>query len=173
MNTDPYTTPAANPHVTPLPASTGTVSAAAVEQLAATKPWVRFMSVITFIGAGFMLVAAAGMVMISMLGGLAGSRMPASQVNNPLSGAMGLGIAALYAVLSIVYIFPGVKLWKYAGSIAMLIQSGRDEDLVAALNQQRSFWKFVGILVLIMLVIYFIAIIGVAVFAGITAAKAH
>ena len=120
-----------------------------------------------------MLVAAAGIVIASMLGGLAGSRMPASQVNNPFSGAMGIGIAALYAVLSIVYIFPGLKLWNYASSIAMLLQTGRDADLVAALNHQRSFWKFVGVFMLVIIVIYFLAIFGAVLFAVISSAKAH
>ena len=173
MHTDPYSTPSANPQVTPSLAGPGTVSAAAVQQLAATKPWVRFISVLTFIGAGFMLIAAAGMALVGMVGGIAGSRMPAGQANNPFTGAMGVGLAVLYAALSIIYIFPGIKLWKYASAIGMLIQTGRNEDLVAALNQQRSFWKFVGILMISIMVIYVFAIIAIAVVAGVAAAKTH
>ena len=128
----------ANPHGTSILGVSGTVSAAAVEQLAATKPWVRFISVLTFIGAGFMLIAAVGMVMMGMMGG--SGKIPGNPANHLFSGAMGFGLAALYALWSIIYIFPGVKLWKYADSIAQLINSGRNDDLVAALNQQRSFW---------------------------------
>ena len=66
-----------------------------------------------------------------------------------------VAMAAMYAVLSIVHIFPAIKLWKYANAIAQLMQSGRDECLIEALNQQRLFWKFVGFLVfsILMLII--------------------
>jgi len=173
MNTDPYITPATYPPAVPIPDDAGTVSATAVQQLAATKPWVRFISVMTFVGAGFMLIAAAGMAVLGVVGGVAGRRMPAGPANNPFTSVMGFGLAALYVVLAIVYIFPGIKLWKYANAIAALIESGRNKDLVAALNQQRSFWKFVGIMLISIFVLYFIAIIGFVAFAGIAAAKAH
>jgi len=128
----------------------------------------------TFIGAGLMLIGAAGMAMIGVIGGVAGTRMPTSPANNPFSGVMGFAIAAIYVVMAIVYLFPGVKLWKYANAITALIETGRSEDLVAALNQQRSFWKYVGILLICIMVIYFIAVVGIAVAAGIAAAsRAH
>ena len=174
MNTNPYSTPAAIAPSGPPPISTAAVSAAVVRQLAATKPWVRFMAVITFIGAGFMLLAAAGMLLVGVVGGLTGPAvMAGSSMRNPFTGAMGFGLAALYAVLSIVYIFPGMKLWKYANSIALLIQSGSNDHLVEALNQQRSFWKFVGVMVCSMLILYVLIIIAVAVIAGIAAVTHH
>ena len=147
------------------------MSAAAVEQLAATKPWVRFISVMMFIGAGLMLLAAAGMVVMSVVGGTGGTL--GNPAKNPLAGPMGFAMAALYVALSIIYVFPGVKLWKYASSIAMLLQTGRNGDLVAALNQQRSFWKFIGVFLIVILAVYIIAIIGLMAFAGITAFKGH
>jgi len=52
MNTDPNYTSPGNPQEVSIPVTTGTVSAAAVQQLAATKPWVRFMAVMMFISAG-------------------------------------------------------------------------------------------------------------------------
>ena len=165
MEPNPYSTPATNPYGASNLATADAVSAAAVQQLAATKPWVRFMSVLTFIGAGFMLVAAVAMVGMGSMGAFAKSGAGAA-----FTGAMGFGMAAVYAVLSIIYIFPGIKLWKFASAIARLMQSGRDEDLVAALNQQRSFWKFVGILMLAILAIYLI-VIAVAIIGGVAAAN--
>lgn len=167
METNPYSTPAANPHGGSNVGG-GPVSAAAVQALAATKPWVRFMSVMVFIGAAFMVLAAIAMGVAAMSGTMMKSSGGAA---NPFTGPLGLVLIAVYVVLAIVYIFPGVKLWKYASSIAMLIQTGRDEDLVAALNQQRSFWKFMGVLVLVMLVLYVVLIVAGGVFAGISAAR--
>ncbi len=173
METDPYSSPAENPSGSNL-ASAGLVSAAAVQQLAATKPWVRFISVMTFIGAGFMSLGAAGMAMMGAMG-VTGAMGASSrnQVANPFVGGMGFGVAALYMVLAIVYLFPGVKLWKYVTAIAELIRTGRDEDLVAALNQQRSFWKFMGIMMIIMICLYILATVGVVIVGVAAAMKAH
>lgn len=146
------------------------VSVGAVEQLAATKPWVRFISVIIFIGAGFMLLGAIAMI----VAGSAGLMLGAAGRNAPsgFAGPFGMVLAAVYAVFAFVYIFPGVKLWKYANAIGSLIQTGSEQDLVAALTQQKSFWKFIGILMLAMLVIYVLAIIAGVAFAGFAAAAA-
>ena len=170
MENNPYTAPVGSSHE--ISTGSGTiVPSAAVEQLAATKPWVRFMSVITFVCAGFMLLIGAFMAVAGGAGMFAAaSKGGASPV---LAGSMGTIIAIIYAVLALVYIFPGLKLWKYASAIGRLIQSGSEEDLVAALNQQRSFWKFVGILVLSMLVLYVVIIIAGAAFAGFAAAAKH
>jgi Family of unknown function (DUF5362) len=167
METNPYSAPAANPSFGSNIGG-GPVSAAAVAALAATKPWVRFMSVMVFIAAGFMVLAAIVMGVAAMSGTMMKSSGGAA---NPFAGPLGLVLIAVYAVLAIVYIFPGVKLWKYASSIAVLMQTGRDEDLVAALNQQRSFWKLIGVMLLVMLVLYVVAIVAGGVFAGISAAK--
>ena len=174
MNADPYLTPAAYP---PPPADLSAVSAEAIQQLAATRPWVRFISVMTFIGAGFMLLGAAGMAVMGVVGGAAGAKLPPTSPNhqvNQFAGAMGFGIAALYVVLAVVYLFPGIKLWKYANAITTLTTSGRNHDLVTALDQQRSFWKFMGIMIIAMLILYVLVIIGAVAIAVIgAAANAH
>jgi hypothetical protein len=175
METDPYSSPAENPSGSNL-ASAGLVSAAAVQQLAATKPWVRFISVMTFIGAGFMLLAAAGMVLVGLVGASGALPKPSNGAPNPLVGGVGFGLAAVYAIMAFIYIFPGVKLWKYGSSIGQLLQTGRDEDLVAALNQQRSFWKFAGIMMILIICLYILVTIGVVMVgavAGFSAAKIH
>ena len=166
MENNPYSSPVNHPQTGLEFGNSNTVSVAVIEQLAATKPWVRLMSVITFIGAAFMLLGAAGMLLVGGMGAM--SRKPSAAV---LSGAMGFGIAAIYATLALVYIFPGVKLWKYASAIGSLMHSGTEVDLVAALNQQRSFWKFVGIIVLAIIVLYVFIIIAFVLFGSLAAAK--
>jgi len=167
MESNPYSAPAGS---TPeVPDGFGTrVSSEAVAQLATTKPWVRFISVITFIGAGFMMLAAAGMIMFSSVSGKLGDRgVPAG-----FTGSIGITLAIVYICMAIVHIFPALKLWKYADAIGSLIQSGSEQDLAAALKQQKSFWKFMGILILSVLVIYILIIVVAIGFAGFAAALA-
>jgi hypothetical protein len=51
MQNDPYATPAT--HVHHASPSNAAISQGVLQQLAGTKPWVRFISVLVFIGAGF------------------------------------------------------------------------------------------------------------------------
>jgi Family of unknown function (DUF5362) len=122
-----------------------------------------------FIGAGFMLLAAAGMLLVGGLGA-----MDAKGTASAIPAAAGVGIAIVYAAMAIVYIFPAMKLWKYASGIGRLIFSASDDDLIRALNEQRSFWKFVGILMIGLLALYMIGMIVMVIFAvGIGSALPH
>ncbi|MES2440914.1 MAG: DUF5362 family protein [Verrucomicrobiota bacterium] len=165
MSIDPYSSPSVN--VPPVNYSAeGMVTQGVLQQLAGTKPWVRFMSVLMFVGAGFMLLIALVML-------LAGGAIASSGKAGGLPAGATAGIAILYALLSVVYIYPALKLWGYANKIAALLVSGSMLDLEGALSQQRSFWKFIGILVIAMFVLYFVAIIALVAFGGLAAMKAQ
>ena len=123
------------------------------------------MSVLTFIGAGLMLLCALGMGVAGSVGGL-------SDKSGKGVGFL-IGVAIGYAVFAFIYIYPAVKLWKYASHIGALLSSGSMLDLEAALSQQRSFWKFLGIMVIVMFVLYFLIIIGMVAFGGFAAMQAQ
>ena len=114
--------------------------------LAATKPWVRLMSVLGFISAGFMILAGLGM----MLAGMATSDLGSGQA---------LAIGLLYPVFGLLYIVPSAYLFRYASRIGDYLRGGQEIQLELALDSQRSFWKFVGILTVIGMVV---AVLGMA-----------
>lgn len=165
MSIDPYSAPAM--HSSPVSRSSEAgIAQGVLRQLAGTKPWVRFISVLMFIGAGLMLLGALFML---VAGGtiLKSSKMGAAEMG------MMVPIAIAYALFAFLYIFPALKLWKYASRIGDLLNSGAVLDLEAALNEQRSFWKFVGIMALILLILYFVIFIGMIVVGGFAAMKAQ
>jgi hypothetical protein len=131
MQNDPYSTPLTNVQPTGH-SGHAEVSQGLIQQLAATKGWVRFISVLTFAGAGLMLLLALGMALM-------GSFMASATKNPMFSGGMGILIAVICGALAFVYIFPALKLWKYATCIGSLMASGATIDLERALNEQRSF----------------------------------
>jgi hypothetical protein len=159
MPIDPYASPAANEVFASQ--SSSAVSAGVIQQLAGTKPWVRFISVLTFIGAGLMLIL--GLVMMLM-----GSVIANASKNPMFTGGMGVVVAVIYIVMA-AYIYPGVKLWKYANYIGLLMSSGGVADLEMALSQQRSFWKFVGIILLVFVSLYALIFVGAIVLGGFAA----
>jgi Ca2+/Na+ antiporter len=118
-----------------------------IDQLARTKPWVRLFAVLMFLGAGSLLLIAAGMLVVGGIGATKSSGPWAG-----MSGAMPIAFAMVYVVLAL-------KLWKYASRIGQLVHTGSDMDLEGALNEQRAFWKFAGILMIVMIALYLVAII--------------
>ena len=160
---NPYATPSASAAV---PSATDSTMAtdAVIDQLRRTKPWVRLFSVIIFIGAGFMVLGGIAML-------LAGAAIFAASSSGTGSGAtpafLGPVFGISYLVFAALYIYPGVKLWNYASRIGDLVANRSLVSLEAALNEQRAFWKFVGITLIAVLCLYLLigiiaAIVAVA-----------
>jgi Family of unknown function (DUF5362) len=128
-----------------LPASPSLVAA----QLQRTQPWVRFLSIMGFILAGFM-------VLFGLVIGAAGAATGNYQT---------LGIMVMYPIMGVVYVFPSIFLLRYADRIKTFVASGQEQDLAGALDAQRSFWKFAGILTIISIVLALV-MVAIAVMVG-------
>lgn len=131
-----------------------------MQALGGTKPWVRFCSVIGFIATGMMVLGALAMLLAGgAMFAAGGTEAPAA-----LGAAMPVVMCLVYLAIAALYLFPSVKLWKYGTHILKLMNSQSMNDLELALEAQRSFWKFVGIMILVVLVIYVILIIAMVAF---------
>jgi hypothetical protein len=162
---NPYSAPVANLYGSSLGGSNEAVSPSTIAILSATKPWVRFMSVLMWIGVILMLLIGAGMGVVSTMG-------VAKSPTNPFGGSQLLIFAVVYGLMAFIYVFPALKLWKYANRIGSLGSTRSVSDLDAALNEQRSFWKFVGVMAIIMISLYLVIIIGFVAFGATAAMKA-
>lgn len=108
-----------------------------VEMLAKTQPWVRFLSVLGFIGFALTMVMALGVLMVGV------SRTDFGMVF----------ISVLNAIFGLVYLFPSVYLSRFASDIQRLRSTLRVQDLEEALESQKSFWRFAGIATLFTVVL--------------------
>jgi hypothetical protein len=128
--------------------TTTVLSPRAQEYLDQTRPWVRFISIMVFVGAAFMALAGLVMIALTMAGAMA-----ASGANAPF-GAVGVVAAGFfYLMLACLYIAPGVFLHRYAVAIRQLKAACTSSALEDALKHQKSFWRFMGILTVVGLVI--------------------
>ena len=107
-----------------------------VAKLAETQGWVRFFSILFFIGVG--LLVWSGYMILSVV------------------GSRGFLPSLINFSIALLYVFPGLQLSAYANRIASLQRTKSEVDLVAALEAQRSFWTFVGIVTAIVLGIYLV-----------------
>lgn len=122
-----------------------------------TRPWVRFMSVVTFVAAGFMLLVGAGIMVVSLIGAAAAtSADPENPFGNPILGGL---MAVFYSMFAVLYIFPALYLHRYAGAIRRLGTSPDPLVLQDAIEHQKSFWRFVGILTVVALAISVVGVI--------------
>jgi uncharacterized protein involved in cysteine biosynthesis len=111
-----------------------------VEHLRATKPWVRLVSVIMFIFTGLMFLIGLAMFLIPTPKG----------INSPSFGLLGI----VYIVMGAFYLVPAYFLHQYASYIRDFLQGGGDSAMESALGSQKSFWRFVGILTLVVICLY-------------------
>ena len=127
-----------------------------LEAMRRTRPWVTMFAILSFVGGGFLILGSLGMFFMGAAGG-------------PVA-MMGPGIGFVYLLIAGFYFVVGKLLWNYRNSIEGFLASGGSAGmLAAAIDRQASFWKFVGILSLVMMVLYGIMIV-IAVGAGMSAA---
>ena len=145
--------------------SSGVVTPGVLQALAATKPWVQFCSVIGFLCSGFMIVLG----LLMMVGAAAGS-MSGRGAAMPFAGFQ-IVMGIMYIVLSLLYLVPSIKLLKYGSSINRLLSGNSVADLENAMEQQRGFWKFVGIMLIVGIVMMLVSIVGMMMFGFAAAAS--
>jgi hypothetical protein len=136
----------------------GAASEGAVQMMRLTRPWVVTISVLCFLGSGFMILAGLLVVGVGMM-------MPGRQAMQALIGV-------IYIPMGLLYIYPGIKLWQYGSAIGRLVASRANADLEEALAYQKSFWKFSGISAIVMIAVYFFAVIGL-VAVGVVGGMSH
>lgn len=159
---NPYASPSASPGVIGSPTAAGAVPPAVVAELTGTKPWVRLISVLMWIGCVFVLLGLVGnmIMIIGGVGTLAGKNMAAGGIAGVAA------FAAFGSLTALLVLYPTLKLTKYASNISRLADSKSFTDLAAALREQRRFWKFYGILIIIYLCVILGFVLLVAAGAG-------
>lgn len=144
---DPYKAPAASLDGSSS-AGSETVPSSVVTLMAQTRPWVRLLAVLIFIGLGLGLLAF--LVAVGMGSAAFGK-----------AGAM--SFVPLIVVLAF-YVPPAIFLWKYADGIRRLQDGGGMPALEDALGNQKSFWKYVGIFAVVMMSLYALFFVGALMF---------
>jgi hypothetical protein len=117
-----------------------------VDSMRSTRPWAMFISILGFITVGFMVLTA---IVIMVLG----SVLPQEIGRFP---AVLMGI--MYIIMSFFYLVPSIYLFRYASAIGSFLDTMSESEMETALSYQKSFWRFVGIVGIVMIAF---AILGV------------
>ena len=119
-----------------------------------TAKWARFLSIIGFIAMFFLLLAglffmAAGSAMGSETAGM-----------GAMAAFPGSILGIIYIVMAILYFFPFYYLYKFASKTKSAFAGNDTVQLTEGFENLKSHYKFMGILTIVMIVLYIVAIIG-------------
>ena len=114
-----------------------------------TGPWVRFIGVLVLIGAGLMVCGGICFLVVSLK-------------QSPLGIAVGV---LAYLIAAGVNIFFGICLLRYATRIDRYTAIPGEERLAEALEAQRVYWKAIGVVAIIWMVLMVLVLLGVMVVA--------
>ena len=118
------------------------------KSLRATRPLTRLLSVLGFIGSGLMILVGAGVIV--------GERfIPLSEKAPPL-----VFVGIIYILSALWYLIPSIWLSKFSTAVSAFLKSGDAIELGKAIAYQKSFWKFIGILVLVFIALAVLGIIA-------------
>jgi len=121
--------------------------------LAETAKWAKFIAIMMFIMAGLMVLAG---IVISVSGSIA------LQKYFPIGGMLGI----VYIVIALIYYFPAKYLYDFAAYIKQALYFNEQESLDYAFNRLKAHYRFIGILMIIVLCLY-IMVFVFAIIAGI------
>lgn len=125
------------------------VNATGKEYVAEACKWAKFLGIIGFILLGLMVLGGLG-VMTSGSAMLRSSGIPIG------GGVMGL----IYIIGAALYFFPSFYLYKFGATAKKAIQTESQAHLTEGLGYLKSFFKFSGILTIVIIAFYIIVIVA-------------
>ena len=132
-----------------------------------TAKWARFLSIVGFIFIGLYVLLA--LMMFAM-----GGAMDAASENMDGMGRMGMmgavggaAMGVIYLICALIYFFPILYLYRFATNTLSALDSNNTDQLTNGLENLKSHYKFMGILMCIALI--FIALGMLLMFVGLAA----
>ena len=162
---NPYQSPESSPMPVPELQSQGKLTENMLLYLKGASPWLRFIGIMGFIGTGFLILwGIISIAFMSIFNQLMYSSYDviapgAGAIVGAFSGIMMIGGSALL-------FFPSLFTFRFGDKIKKYMQSGAENDLEQAFKNNKSLWKFSGIVLIVYLAIIPVVLI-LSIIAGI------
>jgi hypothetical protein len=127
--------------------------------LAEAARWAKFLSIIGFIMCGIIVIVGAffGSVFSTLTSGYGNS--PYDDIQTSATGGLGAMMAVFYIVIALIYFIPVLFLFRFATKMKTALASNEQEVLNASFQNLKASFRFVGILTIIMIAFWILAII--------------
>ena len=138
--------------------SAGNLTDTMLGYLKGAAPWLRFIGILGFIGCGFVALGA----IIALFGTSVLSSFMEELNNFPM-----WILSPIYFGSGLLIFFPSLFTYRFGDKIRKYQLSNSDEDLEQAFKNNKSYWKFCGILCIV-----YLALVPFMIIAGIAASVA-
>lgn len=122
-----------------------------------TSKWTRFLAIVGFVATVFMVMLAFSVS--AMMGAM--DTMTAG--NNPYAQIPQGVLTFWLLIFSLIYFYPSFLLLKYSTACKQAVLYGDNESLVTAMAKMKSFFKFWGVLFIVLISFYAITFVMVVV----------
>ncbi|MDR0793518.1 MAG: DUF5362 family protein [Chitinophagaceae bacterium] len=129
------------------------------DNLKQTAKWGKFLSVVGFVGVGFMILFAL----------FFRSLYTSSLYSEYSSGISGSSITITYLLMGILYFFPTLFLYRFSTQMLRALAEQDQNLITSSFSNLKACFRFVGVLTIIGLVFVIICIVFLAI--GIAASK--
>jgi hypothetical protein len=134
-------------------AAQGILTAPMIRYLKEASPWLRFIGILGYIGALFLIVSGLVMVVALLITGFTGFIGSGDETGfmGAVTGLLSSLVGFIYVVGGLLAFFPARFTHGFGVKIRNYLLSGAEKDLEEALKSNRSLWKFSGILAIVYL----------------------
>jgi len=125
--------------------------------LKSASPWLRFAGIVGFIGAGGMALWGITSFALGSVTGQIWSSIPGfetfAEASSSVGAAFGFFMGLIIIGSGVLIFIPSLYLYRFGIKIRSYIREGREQDLELAFKNNKSYWKFIGILYIVYLAI--------------------
>jgi len=129
------------------------VEGASTQFLAETARWCKFLSIVGFIMCGLLVILAL------FMGTLMGTAFSQFEGSGLLGGGMSIFVTVLYLAFALLYFFPCLYLFRFSDKMKRALVESNQVEMTSAFENLKSCFKFMGIMTIVLLSFYALALI--------------
>jgi len=140
----------------------GTLTETMLIYLKGASPWLRFIGILGFISAGMTAIwGIASIAFVPFLNGVWDEIPGFEWLSVYMNAVFGGAVAVLCIGAGVLIFFPSLFIYRFGDKIRSFLRTGTDRELELAFKNNKSLWKFSGIVSIINLAFVPLLIIGV------------
>jgi len=142
----------------------GTLTETMLAYLKGATPWLRLVGILGFICSGFVALTGFSILPFISIVNRAWTEIPEIPGFELFNGAFGPvfngSMVVLFIGAGVLLFFPSLYIFRFGEKIRGYLRTGADEELELAFRNNKSLWKFAGILCIVQLAFFPLLIIG-------------
>ena len=139
----------------------GTLTETMLIYLKEASPWLRFLGVLGFIGAGMTALSGLSfLAIVPLMEAIFDSASGFESLGDAFGAIFSGGMSVFFIGAGALMFFPSLFMYRFGDKIRGYLRTGADQDLELAFKNNKSLWKFTGIISIIYLAIIPLMIIG-------------